>query len=102
MPKQSPKAANPKAAEPSENQPEVKPLHQRSESGELSPSDSIQMLIELLKPAGPELGRRWLAALLLVPEAQRASVVEAVEQQICEEFGQDGFDGNPNASNEQA
>ncbi|MEM7623685.1 MAG: hypothetical protein AAF235_10845 [Planctomycetota bacterium] len=45
------------------------------------------MLIEMLKPAGPDLGRRWLAALLLVPDAERASVVAAVEQQITEEFG---------------
>jgi len=44
------------------------------------------MLTELLKPAGPELARRWLAALMLVPEPERAAVVEAVERQIVAEF----------------
>ncbi|MCC6230448.1 MAG: hypothetical protein IT432_14640 [Phycisphaerales bacterium] len=40
------------------------------------------MLVELLRPATPELARRWLAALLLVPESERAGVVAAVERQI--------------------
>ncbi len=44
------------------------------------------MLSELLKPAGPELARRWLAALLLVPDAEREAVVSAVEAQILDEF----------------
>ncbi|USO00305.1 MAG: hypothetical protein H6810_06510 [Phycisphaeraceae bacterium] len=44
------------------------------------------MLIELLKPAGPELARRWLAALLLVPESEREAVVDAVERQIVGEY----------------
>lgn len=45
------------------------------------------MLTELLRPCGPELARRWLAALLLVPADQRESVVQAVEAQIVREFG---------------
>jgi len=45
------------------------------------------MLIEMLKPAGPELGRRWLAALLMVPPEERESVVQAVESQIVAEYG---------------
>lgn len=40
------------------------------------------MLVELLRPATPELARRWLAALLAVPEIERAGVVDAVERQI--------------------
>lgn len=41
------------------------------------------MLIELLRPAGVELSRRWLAALLLVPEHERRSVVESIEARIA-------------------
>ena len=55
-------------------------------SGPLSPNDHVRMLIELLKPAGPELARRWLAALLLVPESEREAVVDAVERQIVGEY----------------
>lgn len=44
------------------------------------------MLIEMMKPEGPELARRWVAALMLVPEAEREGVVEAVERQIVSEF----------------
>ncbi|MEN1704939.1 MAG: hypothetical protein AAGJ54_05420 [Planctomycetota bacterium] len=44
------------------------------------------MLIELTKPAGPELARRWLAVLTLVPESDREGVVRAVERQIHAEF----------------
>ncbi len=40
---------------------------------------------------GPELARRWVAALMLVPEADRESVVEAVERRIVEEYA--GGDG---------
>lgn len=36
----------------------------------------------MLRPATPELARRWLAALLAVPENERAGVVAAVERQI--------------------
>lgn len=40
------------------------------------------MLIELMRPAGIELSRRWLAALLLVPQHERRSVVESIEARI--------------------
>ena len=50
------------------------------------------MLIELLRPAGPELARRWLAALTVVPEHERQAVVEAVERKIHAEYG--WFDEN--------
>ncbi|MEZ6319340.1 MAG: hypothetical protein R3B49_11420 [Phycisphaerales bacterium] len=45
------------------------------------------MLIELLKPAGPELARRWVAALLVAPEEEREAIVEAVEARIYQEYG---------------
>ena len=47
------------------------------------------MLIELLQPTGPDLARRWLAALLLVPRDDRLSVVESVEQRIASMFEPD-------------
>jgi len=45
------------------------------------------MLIELLKPAGPDLARRWLAPLMLVPHAEREAVVAEVERSIVSEYG---------------
>lgn len=55
------------------------------------------MLIELLRPAGPELGRRWLAALLLVPEGERERLVQEIERRIVEAYasGQDAQAGRP-------
>jgi len=47
------------------------------------------MLTELLRPLGPELGRRWLAALLIVPEEEREALVAAMEEQIVREYGRD-------------
>ncbi len=47
------------------------------------------MLIELLQPTGPDLARRWLAALLLVPRDERQSVVESVERRIASMFDPD-------------
>ncbi|GAB4516814.1 MAG: hypothetical protein Tsb0013_21230 [Phycisphaerales bacterium] len=44
------------------------------------------MLIELLRPATPDLARRWLAALLIVPEDEREAVVEAIEGRMHEEY----------------
>jgi hypothetical protein len=45
------------------------------------------MLIEMMRPAGPELARRWLAALMVVPPEQRGAVVDSVERSIVAEFG---------------
>lgn len=59
------------------------------ESDPLSPSDHLRMLIDLLRPAGPALARRWVAALLLVPEGDRESVVSAVERRIVAEYARD-------------
>lgn len=44
------------------------------------------MLLELCKPESMELVRRWVAALMLVPEDQRESIVQAVEKQIVTDF----------------
>lgn len=51
-----------------------------------SPNDHVKTLIELLKPGAADLARRWLAALLLVPAAEREEVVKAVEAQIVAEY----------------
>ncbi len=47
-----------------------------------SQGDHVRMLIELLQPTGPDLARRWLAALLLVPREDRQAVVASVEDRI--------------------
>ncbi len=44
------------------------------------------MIIELLREGTPDLARRWLAALLLVPAGERAGVVAAVESSIVREY----------------
>ena len=56
-------------------------------------NDHVRTLIELLRASGPELGRRWLAALLVIPEAERPGVVRAVERRVAEEFGRRGAQG---------
>lgn len=45
-----------------------------------------------MQPAGPDLARRWLAVLTLVPEHERESVVRAVEHRIHTEFVSDDSD----------
>lgn len=52
-------------------------------SARLLPNDHVRMLVELLRPLGPELARRWLAALTLVPEHERQDVVQAIEAHIA-------------------
>ncbi|MEM8834995.1 MAG: hypothetical protein AAGD00_04150 [Planctomycetota bacterium] len=39
----------------------ISPPTEPLESPTLSPSDNVRMIVELLKPAGPELARHWLA-----------------------------------------
>jgi hypothetical protein len=58
-------------------------------SKEVLPSDRVQALVALLRPAGAELARRWLAALLLVDEADRPGLVAAVERRIADLYGWD-------------
>lgn len=57
-----------------------------TESAGLLPNDALRMLVEVMKPMGPELARRWVAALTLVPHREREAVVEAVERQIASEY----------------
>jgi len=40
----------------------------------------------MLKPDNAALGRRWLAALMRVPEPEREGIVRAVERQIHAEY----------------
>ncbi|MFT5423966.1 MAG: hypothetical protein ACI89L_001758 [Phycisphaerales bacterium] len=61
-----------------------------TESDGLLPNDHLRMLVEVMKPMGPELARRWVAALTLVPEHEREAVVQAVEQQITAEYADRG------------
>ena len=79
-----------------ESQPRRQP-RRPSGSEPLSPSEHLRMLTELMRAMGPELGRRWLAALTLVPEHEREAVVEAVERQIVEEFGDQAPGFTPSA-----
>lgn len=44
------------------------------------------MLVELLRPGSIDLARRWVAALLLVPENEREGVVASVERRIVEVY----------------
>ena len=53
----------------------------------LSPNEHLHLLIELMKPIGMETARRWVAALMIVPEDQREALVDAIEAQIVAEFG---------------
>lgn len=48
----------------------------------LLPNDHVRLLVELLRPATPELARRWLAALLLAPEHEREGIVVAIEKRM--------------------
>jgi hypothetical protein len=43
-------------------------------------------MAELLQPAGPDLARRWLVALLMVPREEREAIVAAVERRIGEAY----------------
>jgi len=46
------------------------------------------MLVELLRPGGPELIRRWVAALLLAPDAEREAIVNEVERSLVELYAE--------------
>jgi hypothetical protein len=47
------------------------------------------MLVELLKPAGPDLARRWLAALLLVDREDRPALVAEIEKRVASVYRKD-------------
>ncbi len=44
------------------------------------------MLLELLDPAGPELARRLIAALLLVDKADRPALVTEIERRVAKAY----------------
>jgi hypothetical protein len=46
------------------------------------------MLVELLQPMGPELARRWVAALLLVDRDERDEFVRTVERHVADLYDQ--------------
>ncbi len=52
----------------------------------LSPNQHVRTIVELLKPAGPDLARRWLAALLLVPVEERGAVVASIEAAVVRQY----------------
>lgn len=68
---------------------EPKPTPGPGPSGTLSPSDHLKLLVDLLKPLGPELARRLVAALTLVPEDQRLAVIQSVEAEIVRQYTSD-------------
>jgi len=42
------------------------------------------MIVELMRPAGPDLVRRWVAALLIAPPEDREAIVRGVEERVSE------------------
>jgi hypothetical protein len=65
-----------------------------------SQGDHVRMLIELLQPTGPDLARRWLAALLLVPREDRPDVVASVEDRIASLYTDDASTAEVDESRE--
>ena len=55
----------------------------------LSPNEHLRMLIELLRPAGPEQARRLVAALMMVPRAERERLVGEIERRVVETYGRE-------------
>lgn len=61
----------------------------RSGSPGLLPNDHARTLVELLRASqggGIDLARRWVAALMLVPEREREAVVSAIESRIVQQY----------------
>ncbi len=83
----SPKAATARQdSAPARREPMVTQRDEPAGSRTPLPNDHVRAIIELLREGTPDLARRWLAALLLVPPAERAGIVSAVEAQIVREF----------------
>lgn len=57
-----------------------------SGSETLLPNDHLELLIELMRAGSIELARRWVSVLMLVPESERETIVEAVEAQIVADY----------------
>ncbi len=64
---------------------EAAPIAQGGSPG-LSPNDHLRLLVELLRPSGAELTRRWVTALLTAPEADREEIVASVERRMAEVY----------------
>lgn len=62
-------------------------------SPRLFPSDHVKLLLELLRPCGVELARRWVAALMLVPVDEREAVVSAIEARLAREYAGASYAG---------
>lgn len=82
----------PERTPPDKAPPDKTPLLQlpsaSSGSRVFLPNDHVRMLVELLQPLGPELARRWLAALALVDRGEREAMVAMVERQVAEMYGE--------------
>lgn len=53
----------------------------------LSPNDHLRLVLELIRPGGAELTRRWIAALMIVPAEDREETVRAVEERVEAIYG---------------
>jgi len=58
-------------------------------SPRLLPGDDLKLVVEFLRPLGPELARRWLGALLMVDPDEREEMVAAVEQRVVDLYAAD-------------
>lgn len=77
---------------PDEHTPETGPpraplLTPQTSSLALCPNDHLRLLAELLRPETVPAVRRWVAALMMVDEADRPGVVESVEARIVARYG---------------
>jgi len=66
-----------------------RPADGQNGSPTLSPADHVTLMVELLRPMTPELARRWVAALMRVPAAERGALVESIERRVDEVYGED-------------
>ncbi len=65
-------------------QPMIPLREEPGRSATPSPGDHVRTLIELLRPVGPELARRLVAALLLAPADEREGIVVSIEAKMVE------------------
>lgn len=66
----------------------IKPPSELPASPRLSPNEHLSLLVELLRSEGAELSRRWVAALLLVPEQEREALVADIERRIVKTYAE--------------
>ncbi len=63
-------------------EPLVRVSDEQSSSPTPSPNDHVRTLVEMLRPGGADLARRWVAALFLAPETEREEIVASVERRL--------------------